>query len=238
LTRFRALIAPKFHPRSKVVLQLTPALFTSQLRDKYSDLWETANTLSLSALMVRTTRASLAYSYATEIFLGQKFNTGGWNAQVISQITKEFYVRVTYRDGKAIRYSESPFQGYGKRVLATLGYQPSENFNWTISFTYSDLFRDSTGEKIYDYTIIWNRLIYQVNKYLFFRAIVEYNTYRKQLLTDLLASFLYIPGTVIQLGYGSLYDKIRWEDGAYMNADRFLETRRGIFFKASYLWRL
>ncbi len=238
LTRVRALIAPKFHPRSNVVLQLTPALFTSQLRDKYSDLWETANTLSLGALMIRTTRASLAYSYATEIFLGQKFNTGGWSAQVISQITKQFYVRVTYRDSKAIRYSESPFQGYGKRALATLGYQPSENFNWTLNLTYSDLFRDSTGEKIYDYTIIWNRLIYQVNKYLFFRAIVEYNTYRKQLLTDLLASFLYIPGTVIQLGYGSLYDKIRWKDGAYVDADRFLETRRGIFFKASYLWRL
>lgn len=238
LTRVRALIAPKFHPRSAVVLQLTPSLYTSQLKDKTSGLWETENTFSLGSVMVRTTRITLAGSYSTEIFLGQRFNTSGWRAGVSSQITKEFYVKVTYRDGKAIRYSESPFQGYGKSALATLGYQPSENFNWTFSLTYSDLFRDSSKEKIYDYTIIRNRLIYQVNKYLFFRAIVEYNTYRKQLLTDLLASFLYIPGTVIQLGYGSLYDRIRWEDGAYVNADRFLETRRGIFFKASYLWRL
>jgi len=238
LTRVRALIAPKFHPRSKVVLQLTPGLFTSQLRDKFSGLWETENTFSLSSVMVRTTRIALAGSYSTEIFLGQKFNTSGWTTQLISQITKEFYVRFTYTKGKAVRYSESPFQGRGQRALATLGYQPSENFNWTLNLTYSDLFRDANGEKIYDYTIVWNRLIYQVNKYLFFRAVVEYNTYRKQLLTDLLASFLYIPGTVIQLGYGSLYDRIRWEDGAYVNADRFLETRRGIFFKASYLWRL
>ena len=238
LTRVRALIAPKFHPRSAVVLQLTPSLYTSQLRDKFSGLWETENTFSLSSVMVRTTRIALAGSYSTEIFLGQRFNTSGWTAQVKSQITKQFYVQVMYRDGKAIRYSESPFQGYGKRALASLGYQPSENFNWTFNFTFSDLFRDSTGEKIYDYTIIWNRLVYQVNKYLFFRAIVEYNTYHRQVLTDLLASFLYIPGTVIQLGYGSLYDRVRWEDGAYINSDRFLETRRGIFFKASYLWRL
>jgi hypothetical protein len=237
LTRVRALIAPKFHPRSKVLLQLTPGLFTSQLRDKFSGLWETENTLSLSSVMVRATRIALAGSYSTEIFLGQKFNTSGWTAQVISQITKEFYVRVTYAKGKAVRYSESPLQGRGQRALASLGYQPSENFNWTLSYTYSDLFRDANGEKIYDYTIIRNRLIYQVNKYLFFRAVVEYNTYRRQLLTDFLASFLYIPGTVIQLGYGSLYDRIRWQDGAYMDADRFLETRRGIFFKASYLWR-
>ena len=238
LSRVRALIAPKFHPRSKVVLQLIPGLFTSHLRDKFSGLWETENTFSLSSVMVRTTRVALAGSYSTEIFLGQKFNTSGWTAQVISQITKEFYVRVTYTRGKAVRYSESPFQGYGKVALATLGYQPSENFNWTLSYTYSDLFRDANGEKIYDYTLIRNRLIYQVNKYLFFRAVVEYNTYRRQLLTDLLASFLYIPGTVIQLGYGSLYDRIRWMDGAYVDSDRFLETRRGIFFKASYLWRL
>jgi len=238
LTRVRAFVAPKFHPRSKVVLQLIPGLFTSQLRDKFSGLWETVNTLSLSSVMVRTTRISVAGSYSTETFLGQRFNTSGWTAQLTSQITTQFYIKVTYRDGKAIRYTEQPFQGYGKKALATLGYQPSENFNWTINLTFSDLFRDSTGEKIYDYTIIWNRLVYQVNKYLFFRAIVEYNNYRRQLLADLLASFLYIPGTVIQLGYGSLYDRVRWEDGAYVNADRFLETRRGIFFKASYLWRL
>ena len=77
-----------------------------------------------------------------------------------------------------------------------------------------------------------------MNKYLFFRAIVEYNAYHQQILTDFLASFLYIPGTVIQLGYGSLFNRVRWDDGAYVNADSFLETQRGLFFKASYLWRL
>ena len=56
-------------------------------------------------------------------------------------------------------------------------------------------------------------------------------------MTDLLASFTYIPGTVIHLGYGSLYEKIRWEEGRYDPSDRFLETQRGLFFKASYLWR-
>ncbi|MCJ7581034.1 MAG: hypothetical protein MUP98_10930, partial [Candidatus Aminicenantes bacterium] len=82
------------------------------------------------------------------------------------------------------------------------------------------------------------RLTYQVNKYLFFRGILEYNSYRQQLLTDLLASFTYVPGTVIQLGYGSLYDRIEWRQDRYVESNRFLETRRGLFFKISYLWRL
>ena len=77
-----------------------------------------------------------------------------------------------------------------------------------------------------------------MNKYLFFRGIMEYKTYRTELLTDLLASFTYIPGTVIQFGYGSLYNKVEWVDGEYRGADRFLEMKRGLFFKASYLWRL
>jgi hypothetical protein len=238
LTRFRGAVSPLFYPRSQVLRRIAVSLASSQLRDQTYNLWETDNTAAVIFTLVRTSQVSLAYSYATEIFLGQRFKTGGWKLQGRSQITNAIYFNLMFRSGQAIRYSESPFQGYGKSAQATLGYQPSEKFNWTLTFTYSDLFRDADKEKVYDYTIVRNRLIYQLNKYLFFRAIVEYNSYRKQLLTDLLASFLYIPGTVIQLGYGSIYEKIRWQDETYVNSDRFLETRRGIFFKASYLWRL
>ncbi len=238
LTRFRGSVSPLFYPRSQILRRIAVTLDSSQLRDKTYDLWETNNTAAVSFLLIRTSLISTGYTYATEIFLGERFKTDGWFLEGRSQITKTINFRLMFRDGRAIRYSVSPFQGYGKIALATLGYQPSEKFNWTLTFTYSDLFREADKQKVYDYTIVRNRLIYQVNKYLFFRAVVEYNSYREQLLTDLLASFLYIPGTVIQLGYGSIYEKIRWRDDAYVNSDRFLETRRGFFFKASYLWRL
>ena len=58
------------------------------------------------------------------------------------------------------------------------------------------------------------------------------------MLTDLLASFTYIPGTVIQLGYGSIFDRTEWVDGEYRDSGRFLGMKHGLFFKASYLWRL
>ncbi len=238
LTRFRGSVSPRFYPRSQILRRIAVTLDSSQLRDKTYDLWETNNTAAVSFLLIRTSLVSLGYTYATEIFLGERFKTDGWFLEGQSQITKTVNFRLIFRDGRAIRYSASPFQGYGKIALATLGYQPSEKFNWTLTFTYSELFREADKQKVYDYTIVRNRLIYQVNKYLFFRAVVEYNSYHKRLLTDLLASFLYIPGTVIQLGYGSIYEKIRWQDEAYVNSDRFLETRRGFFFKASYLWRL
>ena len=107
-----------------------------------------------------------------------------------------------------------------------------------MSFSY-DFFRPANGEKIYDYTIWRNRTTFQVNRYLFFRGIVEYNNYWKKINADLLASFTYIPGTVIYLGYGSIYEKIKWsnEDRDYFPSDDYLQTRKSFFFKASYLWR-
>lgn len=122
--------------------------------------------------------------------------------------------------------------------MGSVIYQPSEQFSLNLSLTYADLYRKETKDKVFDYAIGRGLLTYQMNKYLFFRGIVEYNTYRKELLTDFLASFTYIPGTVIQFGYGSLYNKLEWVEGEYRGADRFIEMKRGLFFKASFLWRL
>jgi len=93
---------------------------------------------------------------------------------------------------------------------------------------------------LYDYSIHRLKLTYQLNKYLLFRGITEYNSYREELLTDFLASFTYIPGTVIHLGYGSVYDKLEWDNvnNRYDESERFIEFRRGFFFKVSYLWRI
>jgi len=66
---------------------------------------------------------------------------------------------------------------------------------------------------------------------------VEYNSYEKDLSTDFLVSFTYIPGTVVHIGYGSLYQKVAWNGHEYQPGSDYLETIRGVFFKASYLWR-
>jgi hypothetical protein len=238
LGRFSASFVPKFYPRSRFLRRIAPAVYTSQLEDHPSGLYETENSLSLNFVAVSSARLTLGYIYSTEVFLARRFETSGWTVQTGSQITKYFTFSITLRNGKAIRYSETPFQARGTRATSSLVFQPSEKINLTLNLTYSDLYRESDSEKIYDYSIVRAKMTYQVNKYLFFRGIAEYNSYRRQMLTDLLASFTYIPGTVIQFGYGSLYQKTAWEDGAYVDSNRFFETKRGLFFKASYLWRL
>jgi hypothetical protein len=63
-------------------------------------------------------------------------------------------------------------------------------------------------------------------------------------LTDLLASYEFVPGTVFHAGYGSLYEKgfgsVEPVPGLGNPADprdRFLMINRGLFLKASYLRR-
>jgi hypothetical protein len=155
-----------------------------------------------------------------------------------SQFTKQLYLKAIYTKGNAIYYSDNPYPGKGSSLTFDLTYQPFEKLKTELSLRYADFYRKADSQKIYEYTIIRDKLIYQVNKYLFFRGILEYNTYRKEMLLDFLASFTYIPGTVIQLGYGSLYEKVQWVDGEYRESKRFLEMKRGLFFKVSYLWRL
>jgi len=103
--------------------------------------------------------------------------------------------------------------------------------------TYSDFYRDADGSKLYDYGIGRIRLLYQVNPSLFFRAIGQYNDYRRELTADFLASFTYIPGTSIYVGYGSVFDRVQWDGTGYVASDTFLEMKRGLFMKMSYLWR-
>jgi len=238
LTSLRAALQPRIYPKSRLFRKLTPQIYVYVLKDLYFDMVETNEALALQALLPGNTTVTVAGVHATEIFLGRRFNTSGLSIQSSSQVSKKLYLRGQYRRGNAIRYTDEPYQGYGNRAVGSVIYQPSEQFNLNLSLTYADLFRKETKDKVFDYAIGRGLLTYQMNKYLFFRSIVEYNTYKKELLTDLLASFTYIPGTVIQLGYGSLYNKLEWVEGEYRGADRFLEMKRGLFFKASFLWRL
>jgi hypothetical protein len=235
---FTGLVRPRFYPQSEILRRIQLEFFSGQTQDRFSRLWETSNYATLSNLFPGSLSLKVKYSYSTEIFLGNRFETGGFQISGGGQFTKQFYLSLLYWKGKGIYYSADPYQGRSEQASASLIYQPSEKFACEVSSVYSDFSRASDGQRIYDYPIERVKLTYQLNKYLFFRGIGEYNKYRRQFLTDFLASFTYIPGTVVHLGYGSLYQRIKWENGSYVDGDQFLETQRGFFFKMSYLWRM
>ena len=238
VARIKAGVLPMIYPGSKVVLRIDPLFHSIQTRDKPSGLMETFNSFDLRLILPRNTSLTIGGRYATEVFLGERFGRSAFRFSGSSQLTKQVALSLSYATGQKIRYVAAPYQGRGNDAAFVASYLPSEKLRFELRWTVSDFRRAADGAREYDYSIVRGVAAYQLNKYLFVRIIAEHNSFRRRLTTDALASFTYIPGTVIHLGYGSLYEKLEWRDGRYDPADRFLETKRGFFFKASYLWRL
>ena len=236
--RANVFVSPKIYFEKKLLKRIDPIFSATYLYDKPSALYEHSYWTNLRFTLIRNSSLSLSYNVKNEIFLDQKFNRNNFRSSFSSQITKRVFFNVSYGQGNKILYSsDDPYQGYGSDASASLNLQVSDNFNSEWRYTYSDFFRTSTEEKDYDFSIIRSKNTYQVNKYLFFRLIVEYNSFSEELASDFLASFTYIPGTVVHIGFGSLYKNTRWENQEYVPSNNLMHIQRGFFFKASYLFR-
>lgn len=238
LRRFSAFAMYRFYPKSEFIQRIEPFYWSYHIYDTIYDMFETVNVLVLRFWLPKNTQISFDTILGNEIFAGQRFDLSGFGFQGSSQITKKVFMSLFFRNTGSIFYDpENPFQGYGNRLGSSVQFQPIEKLSFVLSLTYVDFFRKTDKEKLYDYTIIRSLNTFQINKYLFLRGIVEYNSFNERLTADLLASFTYIPGTVFHIGYGSAMEKLEWTGQDYIGSDRFMETKRGFFFKFSYLWR-
>ena len=226
------------YPRSKFFQKIEPFYWGYQLYDTIDGRWETFNVFVLRAYLPRSTQLRLEGLLGNEIFAGRRFERTGFGARAQSQILKQVFFETSFRRWGGIYYDpDAPYQGDETRTGLYVRYQPADKLDFSLSLDNVRFARRSDGKRIYDYTILWNRNTFQINKYLFLRAIFEYNFYRKRLTGDGLVSFTYIPGTVFYVGYGSAFERLDWRNGEYVDGRRFLETKRGLFLKISYLWR-
>lgn len=158
-----------------------------------------------------------------------------------AQFTKWLRYFTILRVGDLIYYDKiDHFMGTGVNWRNTLTLQPTDNFNQEFTYLYETLRNPETDLSQYDVHILQSKTTYQFNEYFFIRAQVQYDSYRKVILSDFLASFTLIPGTVMHLGYGSLHEHMRWQqdqwriDSVY---GKYVQSARSLFFKASYRFR-
>jgi hypothetical protein len=67
--------------------------------------------------------------------------------------------------------------------------------------------------------------------------LIQYDSYREIVLTDILLSYQLNPQTVLYLGYGSLHENKSWRDDQWIDPDdlaQYYQTRQSIFLKGSY----
>ena len=99
---------------------------------------------------------------------------------------------------------------------------------------------DATGALVYDVDIVNSRTTYQFNRNFLIRFLAQYDSSARRVLTDALASYELVAGTVFHAGYGSLYERRVGEGNTFVPIDQgqqYLAINRGLFFKASYVHR-
>lgn len=180
---------------------------------------------------------SLSYDVAKEIVDGFLFDRNQLSLNTKLQLTKYFFFQCDFSTGGWPNYLY-PEMGNGKERSLTIvmQFQPSPKFYSVFSYKNRIYHDQSSGEKLYDFSIYRNKTIFQPNRYFSFRTIVEYSTETKKMICDALAEFTYIPGTVIHLGYGPTFRQYSVNDTVYPY-DRLRLIGSAFFFKASYLFR-
>ncbi|MCP4220339.1 MAG: carbohydrate binding family 9 domain-containing protein [bacterium] len=211
---------------------------TTQTYDHEAGKWETFNYTGLQLNFPGKSWMWIGGNLRSEIYAGKRFDTSFVGLGFYGQILKQLYFDTSFEYGKRIFYDpQNPLEAKGLWLGTQLIYQPTDKLSTGLDLTYENMYRRSDGKKLYDYYILRSPNSFQFNKYLSLRAIVEFNSYYKRISGDLLASFTYIPGTVLQLGYGKVYEKRDKYNRQNIPAAEYLNTRRSFFFKASYLMR-
>jgi hypothetical protein len=165
-----------------------------------------------------------------ETFAHQRFRTGRFMVDGGAQWTNWLNLAGNFNRGPAVFYDPaSPFQGWQRNVGVRLGLQTNARLNNQINYTFVHFERESTGGTVYDVHILNLRNTYQFNKQFLLRAITQYDSSRRRVLGDFLASYELTPGTVVHGGYGSLWERLEYNP--------YQTTARAFFFKASYLAR-
>ena len=125
-------------------------------------------------------------------------------------------------------------------VFGGITLQPNQHLSENLEFDTVFFDRRSTGERVYDVSIINSKTIYQFDKHFLVRDLAQYDSLNRRFLSDLLASYEFVPGTVFHVGYGSLHEKRADANGLLVpveEGERYLTVNRGLFLKASYLKR-
>lgn len=230
-------IGPVFNIKSaniKWLTQITPSISYYRLYDLGTKMSDTSRNLAVSFSFAPQGELQVYYWHEDEAWAGKMLDKKYFSTVGSIQLFKWLLLRQEITLGEQIYYHPTePFVGNGQTFAFSILLEPSVKWKVLLEYLHSELKEKQSRDKIYGVDIYNFQTVYQFNKYFFLRGILRYDNFQEKLLTDFLASFTFIPGTVVHLGYGSLYLKDTWGFGQ----GDLMKMRQGLFFKASYLWR-
>jgi len=247
ITKFSGFIAPKFYPRAGKglrITRITPLVYGYYSHNRFSGLNDIYVQPGLRFNLSRNSYLELDYSHIREGWLGRSYVQNLIEAYWGTVPARWLNLHGSVSYGTALRYDfTDPFLGDKINIHIGAQFQPDDRISQAVEYTYQDFHRHDGRSHVFDLNLLVSRTTYQFSKSLFVRALVQYDSYSKRVISDLLASFTLIPGTVLYVGYGSLHREQYWDEAnaawrQQPGAGSYFQTTQSFFVKASYLWRL
>jgi hypothetical protein len=234
-----------FYPKSTWLQRVHPFVFAKYARDRIQDGDEDFVHTGVRFNVTRQGFLNISHGRGHETWQGTKYRVGSdvnffGNMQTLRWLS----LGGNYRHGPSIYYDElDPFQGRSRSVGVSATIQPNQHLSQDLDVNRERFWRPETGAEVYAVTIVNARTTYQFDRHFLVRMLAQYDSSSERVLTDFLASYELVPGTVFHVGYGSLYEKgfgsVEPVPGGDPNdtSNRYLMINRGLFLKASYLRR-
>ena len=177
--------------------------------------------------------------FGEQPFVGRTFKTTNTRVTAEGQILRWLYVfgRTTF--GRSIFYDPAdPFPGRQRTHTLEVTLQPNARLNQKVTYERAQFDRLSDGARVFTVNVLNTQTTFQLDRHFFLRGIVQYDSSRHRILTDLLASYELRPGTVAYAGYGSLIERREWDGQRWTpGAGDYRTSQRSLFFKTSYVHR-
>ena len=231
---------PKATSRFAWVKRVVPFVFWQGGQDRVQN---GSDFLAVQGIRFHTSRQGFLradYVAGHEPWVGERYQRGRWRAFGNAQIYRWLRAGGNVNRGYATYYDEAdPFQGRSTGVSAFATIQPNARLSQSLEWQRVDFNRADTRAGVYDVVVVNSRTTYQFSRRLYTRLIAQHDTSSHRLLLDALGSYELRPGTVFFAGYGALRERRSYVDGEWQTdaLSPFRESRRGLFFKASYLHR-
>lgn len=222
--------------------RIAPYGYAYKIHDETTDMDDSMLALGFVVYTVNQGIFNVEYQNSSEAWAGQQFDKQLIFGSATIRPLKWIALHSCVHSMDNIYYDEdTPFLGKRFELHSYVDLQLSDKISFYVSHLYDTFDRKDNGENVYDLNIINTKLTYHFSESLFLRAIVQWDSLREVVLTDILASFTYIPGTVVYLGYGSLHENLGWENNKWntgVASAEYYQTTQSVFLKASYLFQL
>jgi hypothetical protein len=217
--------------------RFSPFFFTRAGRDRIQGGDVRLGLLGLRANFTRQGYFRIDTNRGLEPWAGREFDTRATRVMTGAQILRWLNLDARLEAGRSVYYDASdPFVGPSWSHSLSATVQPGASFSQNVSWDRYQMDRPD-GTRAFSVDLLNLRTTYQFDRRFAVRGILRYDSSARRFLSDLLASYEPVPGTVAYAGYGSLVEQRSWDGASWQRGGDYLTMRRGLFFKASYAKR-